>query len=156
MCSSTSYIFSYLDVEHTQVNFKKHTMGATSGRKAEIYIFARSVSISSPSIAIEFRALGNCVLSKTHFRLVVHISTRRYSSKFRVLGERTHIERILPTPRTHFNHSKPIEVSTTWLKDTYRQDTFEWFSRVKTVTITVLTAESNLDYAKLLQNPILK
>ena len=72
--------------------------------------FVRSVSISIPSTPIEFRALGHCVLSTTHFRLVVYISTPRYSSKFRVLREKSPIEIILPTPLTHFNHSTKTNI----------------------------------------------
>ena len=131
----------------TQVNFKKRTMGETSGRKAEIYIFARSIPILIPSIAIEFRALGKYVISDIYSRLLGHISTTRYSSKFRALrnyilsgtlsrllehisrtrysskfravGENEPIGKILPTPRTQFDHTESIEVLTARETETY-------------------------------------
>ena len=124
-------------------------MGATSGGTLYIYIcFFRSVSISIPSTSIEFRALGHCVLSTTHFRLVVYISTPRYSSKFRVLREKSPIEIILPTPLTHFNHSTKTNIlkGSFWVLQKSQIDHNNNLDRWV----------YNLDHVRLLQNPVLK
>ena len=126
-------LFFERSIEFTQVNFKKHTMGATSGRKFEIYIFARSVLIPSPSKAIEFRVLGKYILSGSHFRLLERIrsldthrsfeysermnlsktyyrlleciSKARNLSKFRPLREEKHIGSILSSSLVKANLS---------------------------------------------------
>lgn len=113
-----------------------------------IYIyFVRSVSISIPSTPIEFRGLGHCVLSTTHFRLVVYISTSRHSSKFRVLREKSPIEIILPTALTHFNHSTKTNIlkGSFWVLQKSQTNHNNSFDR----------GVYNLDHVKL-QNPILK
>lgn len=61
---------------------------------------------------IEFRVLENCALSETHFRVFEHVSITRYSSEFRVLEDKTPIERILLAPPTYVDHSKATEVLT--------------------------------------------
>src|SRR5579863_5072144 len=91
-------------------------MGSMSGRKLDIYIFCSFCSSFEPLDTHRISSTRNGILSDIHFRLLEYISTTRYSSKFRVLGEKTPIESILSTSRTYFNHSKRIEVSTIQLK----------------------------------------
>ena len=114
-----------MDIVHSQVDLGKSTMGATSGRKLKIYLFSHSVRISSPSVAIEYRGLGNILLSFIHFRLLEHISTTRKPSKFRLVEERRPIGKILSITRCNFDHPKFIQVSTTRREKTYRKDTFD-------------------------------
>ena len=141
-------------------------------------------SISSPSIAIEFRALGRYIISDIHSRLLGHISTTRYSSKFRALrnyilsgtlsrplehvsttrysskfravGENEPIGKILPTPRAHFGHTESIEVPTAPETETYWNDIFEYSDGNQPIKMIVSTAHSNFDYVKLLQTSISK
>ncbi len=67
-------------------------MGATSGRNYIYIFFSRSVRVSSPSEAIEHRALGKDVISEKRFRLLQHISNARHSMKFRSVEEKNHVQ----------------------------------------------------------------
>src|ERR1700677_1548490 len=104
---------------------------------------------------IECRALEKGILSDTHLRLLEHISTTRYSSKFGVLYERTLIQRIISTPRTCFNYSKSIKASMTREKETYRKHIFGCFTREKPIIITVLPAKSKFFKIQLFKYSVL-
>ena len=123
--SSQHYIFDYLrmfstDVQTwshlqqlTQVHLKKLTMGATSGRILKIFFF--------PFCSI-FESLGH----------------------HRITSPQKHCLIVYPfsTPRTHFDHPKPIEILTTRREEAYRKETFDysiWFRSVETQRHTELS-----------------
>jgi hypothetical protein len=130
-------------------------MGATSSRNLKNIYFSRSVRVSSPAEAIEYQTLGNYILSDECFRLLQHISNARLSSKFRVLGEKEHVETKLLNSRTHFDHLESIEISTNLGKALCRKNIFECSNGSKPINIRVATVLSKLRYTKPLRNLIL-
>ncbi len=121
-----------------------------------MYIFLScSVRISSPAEAIEHRAFANDVISDKRFRLLQHISNGRHPSKFRVLGEKEHIERKLLNAWTHLDYSESIKLPINLEgKESCPKDVFECSNKSKPIKIRFMTVRSKFRYVKLLPNLI--
>jgi hypothetical protein len=81
----------------------KGNNGCDKWSKVEIYIFFSFCSSFSPhNSRIEYQVIGNCVLLESLSRLLQHISNTRRSSRFRVVGEKEPMERMVFISRTYF------------------------------------------------------